>query len=147
MPKRVALTSLLPSANAALNTSTPPAQSPAPSTELDAALSAPAVESAKASSTSPGPKDVPKTKMQRASTQADSGHRHYSELVRKEARLRDDQVDALATHARRLSRAKTGSDERITDNTLIRIAVDLLLRESPQLVGSTEQQLRESVGL
>ena len=37
--------------------------------------------------------------------------------------------------------------ERITDHTLIRIAVDLLLADPGRLQGSTEAELRNSVGL
>lgn len=72
---------------------------------------------------------------------------HYATLVRKEARLRDDQIEALAARARRLSRARTGTDVRITDNTLIRVAVDLLLDRADRLQGNTEAELRKSVGL
>jgi hypothetical protein len=72
----------------------------------------------------------------------------WLELERKECRFRDDQLDELTTIARRLGRAKTrGSGERITDNTLIRVAVDLLLSQADQLGGSTEEELRKSVGL
>lgn len=72
----------------------------------------------------------------------------YLRLERKEARLRVDQVDQLSTLARQLSRAKKGqTTERITDNTLIRIAVDLLLREAYRLEGKTEEELRKSLSL
>lgn len=66
-------------------------------------------------------------------------------LARKEARLREDQVDDLSMLARKLSRAARGGEERITDNTLIRIAVDLLLTQSGKLTGSTEEELRKSL--
>lgn len=72
---------------------------------------------------------------------------HYASLVRKEARLRDDQVESLTLRARRLSRNKVGTDQRITDNTLIRVAVDLLLAREADLAGSSEAELRKSVGL
>lgn len=72
---------------------------------------------------------------------------HYTSLVRKEARLRDDQIEALTLRARKLSRNKVGTDERITDNTLIRIAVDLLLAREADLAGNSEAELRQSVGL
>ncbi len=35
--------------------------------------------------------------------------------------------------------------ERITENTLIRVAIDLLLAHADELRGSTEDELRESV--
>lgn len=40
-----------------------------------------------------------------------------------------------------------GDGERITENTLIRIAIDLLLTHPDDLEGVTEAQFRESVGL
>jgi hypothetical protein len=51
----------------------------------------------------------------------------YLTYVRKECRLRPDQLDALTALARRLNRERKGKGERITENTLIRWAVDLLL--------------------
>ena len=72
---------------------------------------------------------------------------HYATLVRKEARLRDDQIESLTLRARRLSRNKAVTDQRITDNTLIRIAVDMLLAKENDLAGTSEAELRRSVGL
>ena len=70
----------------------------------------------------------------------------YLRLTRKEARLREDQIDGLAKVARRLTRAKGGSGtERLTENTLLRVAVDLLLAHADALEGVTESQLRASV--
>lgn len=71
----------------------------------------------------------------------------YLQMERKEARLRLDQADALAQLTRRLNRARRGTGERITDNTLLRVAIDLLLARSDQLVGLTEDELRESLTL
>ncbi len=70
----------------------------------------------------------------------------YLTLVRKESRLREDQLDQLTALARKLNRQKKGG-ERITSNTLIRVAVDLLLSQSDELSGSTEQELRTALGL
>ncbi|MGH3628872.1 MAG: hypothetical protein ACRDRL_15730 [Sciscionella sp.] len=66
----------------------------------------------------------------------------YARLVRKDARLRTDQVEALATLRRRASSARS---ERITENTLIRVAIDLLLAHAEKLDGDTEDGLRTSV--
>lgn len=71
----------------------------------------------------------------------------YMTLLRKEARLREEQVDALTVAARELNRAKPAGGERITENTLIRVAVDLLLSHGKKLEGSTEVEIRKSVGL
>lgn len=51
----------------------------------------------------------------------------YLSYVRKECRLRPDQLDALSALARRLKRERRGRGERITENTLLRLAADLLL--------------------
>jgi hypothetical protein len=48
--------------------------------------------------------------------------------------------------ARQLSRASTGRGERITENTLIRIAVDVLLSQKERLQGATEEELLGSIG-
>lgn len=71
----------------------------------------------------------------------------YLTLVRKEARLREDQLDNLTSLTRALNRKRRGTGERITENTLIRIAVDLLLNKSDELKGFTEQELKKSVSL
>jgi hypothetical protein len=71
----------------------------------------------------------------------------YSDFERKETRLRADQQDALTEHARRLNRAKGVGGARITDNTLIRVAVDLLLSKTDKLAGRDETELGRSVGL
>lgn len=73
----------------------------------------------------------------------------YLQLVRKEARIRADQADQLAVEVRRLNQARKHRSgavgERITDNTLIRVAIDLLLSRVDDLAGSTEPELRNSV--
>ena len=71
----------------------------------------------------------------------------YLTLVRKEARLREDQLDNLTSLTRSLNRKRRGTGERITENTLIRVAIDLLLNQSDELKGSTEQELLASMGL
>jgi hypothetical protein len=71
----------------------------------------------------------------------------YSDFQRKETRLRADQQNALTEHARQLNRAKGPGGRRITDNTLIRVAVDLLLSKTDKLAGRSETELRGSVGL
>lgn len=69
----------------------------------------------------------------------------YLRLVRKEARLREEQYAALTQHARRLSRARRGQGARITENTLIRVAVDLLLERIEAASGAEESELLESL--
>jgi hypothetical protein len=55
-----------------------------------------------------------------------------------------DQITNLSILARVLNRNR---GERITANTLIRVAVALLLSRSQDLVGTTEEELRRSLGL
>ncbi len=69
----------------------------------------------------------------------------YLQLERKETRLRADQVNELTMLTRRLNRSRAGVGERITENTLIRVAVDLLLDRAESLAGTTENELRDSV--
>lgn len=69
----------------------------------------------------------------------------FAQLARKDARIRDDQVTALAAVADVVMRRRRFKAERITENTLIRIAIDLLLAHADRLRGSTEDELRNSV--
>ena len=69
----------------------------------------------------------------------------FAQLARKDARIRDDQVTALAALADEVMRRRRFKAERITENTLIRIAIDLLLAHADRLRGSTEDELRNSV--
>lgn len=46
-----------------------------------------------------------------------------------------------------LNRARGGAGERITENTLIRVAISLLLSRASELRGTTEEELRQSLGL
>lgn len=72
----------------------------------------------------------------------------YLALQRKEARLRSDQVDALASLARRMNRGKAQrGGERITENTLIRVAVDWLLGQDEPVGASSEEEIRRSLGV
>lgn len=74
-----------------------------------------------------------------------SGLPAYLRLVRKETRLREDQQNELTRHARRLNRAKGTGVARVTDNTLIRVAVDLLLARIERAVGDDEAAILESL--
>lgn len=69
----------------------------------------------------------------------------YQTLVRKEARLRYDQVAELAALRRRLSTRRQDRSEMLTDNTLIRVAVDVLLAHAEELRGDTENELRQAM--
>lgn len=70
----------------------------------------------------------------------------YRRLARKEARVREDQYVALSQLVRVLARRRTDrSGPRLTENTLIRVAIDLLLSRANRLSGDTEKELRTSV--
>ena len=69
----------------------------------------------------------------------------YLELTRKEARFRQDQLNDLTTLTRQLNRRRASTGERITDNTLIRVAVDMLLKVADALDGATEAELLSAV--
>jgi hypothetical protein len=69
----------------------------------------------------------------------------YRRLARKEARLREDQFIAQSRLVRILARRRTTrSGPRLTENTLIRVAIDLLLTRANQLAGDTEAEIRAS---
>ena len=71
----------------------------------------------------------------------------YLRLERKELLIWPDQITSLSVLARVLNRTRGGTGERITTNTLIRVAVALLLSRSKDLSGATEEELRRSLGL
>jgi hypothetical protein len=64
----------------------------------------------------------------------------YLRLTRKEVRFRDEQMEGLHRLARRGMKG-----DRITDNTLVRVAVDLLLQHADDLAGHDEASLLESL--
>jgi len=155
MARRVSLNSLLDDAKTTLDSpsettdsgpSQVAAQSPEPNPQTR-----PAPEAAKPASSRSTDKSAGRPSPQRALTKSKPDvapeRVHFSTLVRKEARLRDDQIESLTLRARKLSRNKATSEQRITDNTLIRVAVDLLLSREGDLVGTSEAELRKSVGL
>jgi hypothetical protein len=71
----------------------------------------------------------------------------YKRLDRKELLIWPDQITDLGLLSRRLNRARGGAGERLTQNTLIRVAVALLLSRQAELGGTTEEELRRSLGL
>lgn len=68
----------------------------------------------------------------------------YRRLTRKEARLREEQLRAVTELRRRLNLERSEGSEAFTDNSVIRVAVDLLLRVSEEVAGSNEQELLAS---
>lgn len=95
---------------------------------------------------------VPDSQSQDVRAGTSPGVPKYLQLVRREARMHARQVSALSDLTRALNEARRGGGrsgvgERITDNTLVRVAVDLLLQDPQRLRGTTEDELRASVGL
>lgn len=71
----------------------------------------------------------------------------YLQLERKDTLLWPGQMSELMMVRRMLNRARGGEGERITENTLIRLGVSLLLSRAAELRGTTEEELRQSLGL
>jgi hypothetical protein len=61
------------------------------------------------------------------------------------AKLRPDQVVDLVALRKEVAKNRTVKTERITDNTLLRIALDLLFAHQEYLKGNTEDELRDSI--
>ncbi|WP_086560136.1 hypothetical protein [Streptomyces africanus] len=69
----------------------------------------------------------------------------YLTFVRTEARLTPEQVAAIAALRRRVAANRQDKAERITDNTLLRLAVDLLLANADRIKGDTEAEMRRAL--
>lgn len=69
----------------------------------------------------------------------------YLTFERTDARLRPDQVTALGALRKRVAANRTDRSERITDNTLLRLAVDLLLKNAAHITGNTEEEMRRAL--
>jgi hypothetical protein len=68
----------------------------------------------------------------------------YLTLENKAVRLSSEQIDALAALAKTLNRSRKSQGERITENTLIRIAIDLLLTHG-NVHGTTEEEIKANL--
>ena len=71
----------------------------------------------------------------------------YLRLARKDVRMYEGQMEELTKLSRLLNKRRRGSGERLTENTLIRLAIDLLLANKDHLRGITEEELRAKLGL
>lgn len=65
----------------------------------------------------------------------------------KPTRQRRDQLDWIEAKRKELNSLRGRAGERLTDNTLIRVAIDLLIVNGERLQGTTEAELRASVGI
>lgn len=99
-------------------------------------------ETSPAASPKPGSSDPPRRHTDVQSPEIPK----YRTFDRKELLARPDQIEELSTLRRRLNRKRAAHEgERITENTLIRVAIDLLLAHEDELEGTDEDELRESV--
>lgn len=124
---------------------TPPV-APKPEPRTDAGKSEPAVPEVPVAPAMPASRVKPavqKPNAKRASEEPTLPA--YLRYVRKETRLREDQQNQLTLQARRLNRAKTTRGARITENSLIRVAVDLFLAQADRAVGDDENAIRKSM--
>jgi RNA polymerase-interacting CarD/CdnL/TRCF family regulator len=78
-------------------------------------------------------------------TDPDDGKPRYQTFERTDARLRPDQVTALSELRKRVAANRTDRTERITDNTMLRLAVDLLLKNATHITGNTEEEMRRAL--
>ncbi len=146
--KRASLASLVQAvppvpAPTATSASTPPAQPP-----TDAAVTGPEFDERGTVQASVGEAEAaPRARRpaKQAAAQPAPKLPPYLQLVRKETRIRERQYDDLTDLARRLERRRgTNQGERITENTLIRVAIDLLLERASRLEGISEEEIRKS---
>jgi hypothetical protein len=79
---------------------------------------------------------------------ADGSKPKWKQLQHKPVRLWPEQLGELTRIARTLTREKGGRGERITENTLIRVAIDLILSREDDLNGTTtEDEIRAALSL
>ena len=124
----------------------PPAAPPVVPPRLAPAEAAPAAAVEKPEPRQPAPRRVARGPRDAGTAGVtESQIPKWQRLERKELRLRADQLDELARIRRALNRQRGGEGERITENTLIRVAVDMLLGRAGKLRGTTEGELRKSV--
>ena len=119
----------------------------APKLEPDKAAeeTSPVLPQAAVKAERPPARVAPPVEKQIAKLPADPPTPAYLRYVRKETRLREDQQNQLTLQARRLNRAKKSQGSRITENSLIRVAVDLLLAKIERASGDDEDAIRNSM--
>lgn len=78
---------------------------------------------------------------------ARSANARWKSFERKETRLRPDQLEWLEQTRKALNQRRgVGAGERLTDNTLIRLAIDALREREGDLSGATEEELARNLG-
>ena len=129
---------------------TPPMPVPPPPADRNAPAAAAAAASAGRSARARTPEvrtpEVRSTELPTSEVRT-PGLPKYKRLERKDVLLWPDQLGELSVTRRMLNNRRGSAGERITDNTLIRVAVALLLSRAVDLAGTTEDELRASLGL
>jgi hypothetical protein len=93
------------------------------------------------------PEPVPPRSAENSAAAALPGGARWKTFERKETRLRSDQLEWLERTRKALNeRRGTGVGERLTDNTLIRLAIDALREREGDLAGFTEEELARNLG-
>jgi hypothetical protein len=144
---RANLGSLLSVANGSLQEDQqPPASVAAPEPATPAAAPVASAVEMPAAEGPPPPRKASAARAGRTpATPTPATSARWKDFERLEARLRDDQVAELDSLARRLNKQREGTGERITKNTLLRVATDLLLGQAGNATGSTEAEIRASL--
>lgn len=102
------------------------------------------------STESPQPAPTPRATTPPASSATPS----YDELVRKEARLRSEQIDEIARLRRRLNSARNAAEKSLPaeqrspslqDHVITRAAITYLLENADAIDGWTEEGILESL--
>ena len=97
---------------------------------------------------SPPPALVPQHRPRPVPQVDEHGTLPWQSFEPKTARLRPDQLQWLTRTRKTLTSSRRNPYVgRVTDNTLIRIAIDLLQEREADLEGITEEALRASLGL
>lgn len=128
------------------------AQAPAPVEKAEAATPPPATPSPKTSAprtkrTTTARATSAPAKPRQAPSPTEERPTRIEDLERKEVRIRPDQYEDLTRLSRALNRKRGGQGHRLTENTLIRLGIDLLLKESATLEGASEAALAKHLGL
>lgn len=126
---------------------TPAPSKPAPAPAGEKAAPKPAKRPAAPKAAPAAQKQNTEAPLPAAAPSAPGGLPRYKTLVRKESRLTVAQADRLSGVVRGLNLARQGQGERITDNTLIRVGLELLFTRLDDLHGTTEADLLRSLGL
>lgn len=89
---------------------------------------------------------APHRKEARSATESEGGPK-YLRLDTKEVRFWPGQRTELEAIVQELNRVRRRQGERITVNTLVRLAAAWIVQHESELNGTTEEELAESLGL